>query len=71
MTLRARTYGVRPQIWSIDGRYRVTVEPSAVEGSFVWNHVMTLPLSAAITETEQQTVIAALAETLHAMIGVA
>jgi hypothetical protein len=46
VTLRARTYGVRPQIWSIDGRYRVTVEPSAVAGSFVWNHVMTLPLSA-------------------------
>lgn len=46
VTLRARTYGVRPQIWSIDGRYRVTLEPEAFEGSFAWNHVITLPLSA-------------------------
>jgi len=46
VTLRARTYGVQQQIWSVDGRYRVTVAPEALEGSFVWNHVMTLPLSA-------------------------
>lgn len=45
ITLRARTHGVRPQIWSVDGRYRVTVEPDALDGAFTWNHVMTLPLS--------------------------
>ena len=46
MTLRARTYGVRPQIRSVDGRYRVTVEPEALEGRFAWNHVVSLPLHA-------------------------
>ena len=45
MPLRARTHGVQPQIWSVDGRYRVTVEPNAVGGAFTWHHVVTLPLS--------------------------
>jgi hypothetical protein len=45
VTLRARTFGVRPQLWSVDGRYRVTVEPTAYAGNFAWNHVITLPLS--------------------------
>lgn len=46
VTLRARTHGASAQLWSIDGRYRVTLEPEAREGGFAWSDVATLPLSA-------------------------
>jgi hypothetical protein len=46
VTLLARTHGAPEQLWSIDGRYRVTVEPEAREGGFAWSPVATLPLSA-------------------------
>jgi hypothetical protein len=58
-TLEGRIHGGGPQIWSIDGGYRVTVEPDEVpkafswrsnpeEGpeNFVWADVVTLPLAA-------------------------
>lgn len=44
VTIAARTHGVLPQIWAVDGRYRVTVQPRALDGDFAWNHVLTLPL---------------------------
>jgi hypothetical protein len=44
ISIEARTHGVKPQIWAVDGRYRVTVQPEAFEGGFAWNHVLTLPL---------------------------
>jgi len=44
VTVTARTHGVLPQIWSVDGRYRVTVQPDALADGFAWNHVLTLPL---------------------------
>ena len=43
-TLLARVHGGIPQIWSINGRYRVTVRPKGGD-DFVWSHVMTLPLA--------------------------
>ena len=46
VTLVARTHGSAPQIWSVDGRYRVTVEPPQSRGSFTWSPVATLPLPA-------------------------
>ncbi len=46
VTFRARTFGVREQIWTVDGHSRVTVAPDSIEGAFTWNHVVTLPLSA-------------------------
>ena len=46
VTFRARTFGVRDQIWTVDGRSRVTITPDAIEGAFTWTHVVTLPLSA-------------------------
>lgn len=46
VSVEARTHGVLPQIWSIDGRYRVSLRPDSVDGGFSWNHVITLPLSA-------------------------
>lgn len=45
VSIRARTYGVQPQIWTVDGRYRVTLQPRSFDGAFAWNHVITLPLS--------------------------
>lgn len=45
VSLRARTHGVQPQIWSIDGRYRASVQPDNVGSDFTWNHVITVPLS--------------------------
>jgi hypothetical protein len=45
ITVQARTHGVLPQIWAVDGRYRVTVQPVAYDGGFAWNHVLTLPLA--------------------------
>jgi hypothetical protein len=46
VSIRARTHGVLPQLWSVDGRYRITLEPRSLEGGFDWNHVVTLPLAA-------------------------
>lgn len=45
ITVEARTHGVLPQIWAVDGRYRVTVQPEAFDGGFAWNHILTLPLA--------------------------
>jgi hypothetical protein len=45
VTIQARTHGVQPQLWSVDGRYRLTVHPDAEDAGFRWNHVITLPLS--------------------------
>jgi hypothetical protein len=42
----ARTHGSAPQLWSIDGRTRMTVQPAQSRGSFSWNSVATLPLAA-------------------------
>jgi hypothetical protein len=44
VSIHARTHGVPDQIWSVDGRYRVTLRPESVNGDFAWNHVVTLPL---------------------------
>jgi hypothetical protein len=46
VSLEALTHGVLPQIWSLDGRYRVTLHPESVPGGFSWNHVLTVPLAA-------------------------
>lgn len=46
VTLVARTHGSAPQLWSVDGRYRVTVQPRVSRGSFSWTPVATLPLPA-------------------------
>ncbi len=46
ITLVARTHGSDPQIWSVDGRYRVTLQPPQNRGSFSWSPVATLPLPA-------------------------
>lgn len=45
-TLLARVHGRSPQIWSVDGRYRLTLSPEADGGDFTWTHVFTLPLGA-------------------------
>jgi len=45
VSLEALTHGVLPQIWSLDGRYRVTLRPESVPGGFSWNHVLTVPLA--------------------------
>jgi hypothetical protein len=34
------------QIWSIDGRYRTSLEPGGSDDRFEWNRVLTLPLGA-------------------------
>jgi hypothetical protein len=44
VTLQARTHGALPQIWTVDGRYRVTVHPKSDDAGFAWNHLLTLPL---------------------------
>jgi hypothetical protein len=46
VSLVARTAGSAPQLWSVDGRYRVMVQPEQVRGSFSWNPIATLPLPA-------------------------
>jgi len=46
VSLVARTHGSAPQLWSVDGRYHVTVEPQPSRGSFVWSPVATLTLPA-------------------------
>lgn len=43
-TLLARVHGRDAQIWSIDGRYRLTLAPGAGGDEFAWSHVFTLPL---------------------------
>lgn len=43
-TLLARVHGDGSQVWSIDGRYQVTVHPSEARDGFAWTHVVTLPL---------------------------
>jgi hypothetical protein len=45
-TLYARVHGAAPQIWSIDGRHRVTLRPGKRAATFAWTHVLTLPLAA-------------------------
>jgi len=45
VSLEALTHGVMPQLWSVDGHYRVTVHPESVPGGFSWNHVLTVPLA--------------------------
>jgi hypothetical protein len=45
-TLYARVHGAAPQIWSIDGRHRVTLRPGKRAATFAWSHVLTLPLAA-------------------------
>jgi hypothetical protein len=46
VTLVARTHGSAPQLWSVDGRYRVTLEPPSSPGNFTWSPVATLALPA-------------------------
>jgi hypothetical protein len=46
VSLKASTHGVQPQIWSVDGRYRLTVHPQSTPAGFTWNHLITLPLGA-------------------------
>ena len=46
VTILARTHGEQAQVWSLDGRHRLTVNPDSVPEGFAWNHVITLPLSA-------------------------
>jgi hypothetical protein len=46
VSLEALTHGVLPQVWSVDGRYRLTLYPESVPGGFNWNHVLTVPLAA-------------------------
>jgi hypothetical protein len=46
VSLEALTHGALPQVWSVDGRYRLTLHPESVAGGFSWNHVLTVPLAA-------------------------
>jgi hypothetical protein len=45
-TLLARLHGREPQLWSVDGRYQLTLKPGEDADAFAWTHVFTLPLSA-------------------------
>jgi hypothetical protein len=45
-TVSGHLHGEGPQLWSIDGRYRVLARPGAGAESFVWTNVITLPLAA-------------------------
>lgn len=45
-SFHARTHGAAEQIWSVDGRYGVTLRPESERGDFTWNHVLTLSLPA-------------------------
>ena len=45
-SLQVRVRGPEPQVWSIDGRYRLVLHPESGWGDFAWAHVVTLPLSA-------------------------
>ena len=46
VSLEALTHGVPPQVWSVDGRYRLTLHPESVPGGFSWNQLLTVPLAA-------------------------
>jgi len=45
-TVEGRLHGRGPQLWSIDGRYRVTVKPGVWSETFAWTNVLTLRLPA-------------------------
>jgi len=45
-TVEAVVHGISPQIWSIDGRHRVTVTPDEAAEGFAPADVITLPLTA-------------------------
>lgn len=45
-TLKGRVHGGGEQLWSIDGRYRVTVNPDLAGNGFKWTNVFTMPLDA-------------------------
>jgi len=45
-TVEALLHGEAPQLWSIDGRHRMTVRPGRGAEKFVWTDVVTLPLTA-------------------------
>jgi hypothetical protein len=45
-TVEARLHGSGPQLWSIDGRHRVTAKPAKGSEQFAWTNVLTLPLRA-------------------------
>lgn len=45
-SLSARVDGASPQLWSIDGRTRVTLHPEDVEAGFTWLPVVSLSLAA-------------------------
>jgi hypothetical protein len=45
-TLRASLHGQGPQLWSIDGRNRMTATPAEGSENFAWTHIITLPLTA-------------------------
>jgi len=45
-SLDARLHGAGPQLWAVDGRYRVTVIPGEGSQEFAWTPVMTLSLPA-------------------------
>ena len=46
VSIEARTHGVLPQIWTVDGRYRASIEPLSMESGLAWNPIITLPLPA-------------------------
>jgi hypothetical protein len=46
MTVLARTHGSSAQLWSVDGRYRVTLAPESRAGGLAWSPVATLALPA-------------------------
>jgi hypothetical protein len=45
-TLEGLLHGASPQIWSIDGRYRLTVKPGEGAEGFAPTEIVTLPLAA-------------------------
>jgi hypothetical protein len=45
-TLEASLHGSGPQLWSIDGHYRVTAQAGEGSETFAWAPVITLPLTA-------------------------
>jgi hypothetical protein len=46
VSIEAKLRGTSPQIWSIDGYYRVIVWPEGAADSFAWNRIVVLPLAA-------------------------
>ncbi len=47
-SIEARVKGDAPQVWSIDGRYRIVLHPQGRAGGLTWNFVAALPLAAGI-----------------------